>query len=283
MRKALSDSLWSGRVLHVGALGIVLFLMGGYWDVAWHIDLGRDTFWSPPHLLIYAGVLLLLGSLALGFGEAWRRRASGRPPQAGPALRLPGGVWMSPGLVMAGLGALMSLTSAPVDELWHWVYGQDVTIWSPPHLQLIFGVVIPYAAAATFGAGLVRRVIRWAKAPVPFRIPTTCGQQKSLPWIRGSTFENPSTAAGAAVRVALEVLFFRSLVRNTRFELRQGPRLVYLWEKWLWLAGLLFHWSLFTILIRHLRFLRQAPGARRGKQLTSIFRGRRGSLSGYWS
>lgn len=123
-----------------------------------------------------------------------------------------------------------------------------------PSLRFFFGTALPYLAAAAFLTGIVYRVVGWARAPVPFRIPTTCGQQKSLPWIRASVLDNPSTAGGAALRVALEVLFFRSLLRNTKFELRQGPQLVYLWEKWLWLAGLLFHWSLFTILFRHLRF-----------------------------
>jgi len=121
-------------------------------------------------------------------------------------------------------------------------------------LHVLFGAVIPYVAGATFVAGVIYRVVRWAMAPVPFRIPTTCGQQKSLPWIRAATFDNPSTAAGVIVRVALEALFFRSLLRNTRFELREGPKLAYFWEKWLWLAGLAFHWSLFTIVTRHLRF-----------------------------
>ena len=49
-----------------------------------------------------------------------------------------------------------------------------------------FAIIIPYAAAIIFLAGIVYRVARWAAAPVPFRIPTTCGQQKSLPWIKSS-------------------------------------------------------------------------------------------------
>lgn len=121
-------------------------------------------------------------------------------------------------------------------------------------LYFLFAVIIPYAAIITFLAGLCYRVIKWARAPVPFRIPTTCGQQKSLPWIRASRVDNPSGAAGAAVRVALEVLLFRSLFRNTKAELRDGPKLAYRSDSWLWLAGLVFHWSFFLILLRHLRF-----------------------------
>jgi nitrate reductase gamma subunit len=52
----------------------------------------------------------------------------------------------------------------------------------------------------------------------------------------------------------LEVLLFRSLFRNTKMELHEGPKISYHWEKWLWLAGLAFHYSFFIILLRHLRF-----------------------------
>lgn len=120
-------------------------------------------------------------------------------------------------------------------------------------LYKIFGFVIPYAAFATFLAGFVYRVLRWAKAPVPFRIPTTCGQQKSLPWIKAHHLESPQNAANVVGRMALEVLLFRSLFRNTKIELR-GDRPLYGGAKWLWLAGLVFHWSFLFILLRHLRF-----------------------------
>ncbi|OGK11597.1 MAG: menaquinol oxidoreductase [Candidatus Riflebacteria bacterium GWC2_50_8] len=121
-------------------------------------------------------------------------------------------------------------------------------------LQFIFGVVIPYAAVATFILGVIYRVADWARSPVPFRIPTTCGQQESLPWIKQSKIENPSTSMGVWARMALEVLLFRSLFRNTKMELREGPKISYGSDKWLWLAGLAFHWSFLVILIRHLRF-----------------------------
>ncbi len=120
-------------------------------------------------------------------------------------------------------------------------------------LYTIFGVVIPYAAFAIFLGGVVYRVLRWAGAPVPFRIPTTCGQQKSLRWIKHNPLESPQNTAGVVGRMALEVLLFRSLFRNTKVELR-GERPLYGGAKWLWLAGLVFHWSLLFIVLRHLRF-----------------------------
>ncbi len=128
-------------------------------------------------------------------------------------------------------------------------------------VQLIFGVIIPYAAIFIFIVGVIYRVWTWARTPVPFRIPTTCGQQKSLPWIKANNLENPSSTVGVIGRMSLEVLLFRSLLRNTTAELKQGiQKLVYKDSLLLWLAALAFHWSLLIILIRHSKlFLEPVP------------------------
>lgn len=120
-------------------------------------------------------------------------------------------------------------------------------------LGYLFGIVIPYTAFGAFLCGFIYRVFQWGRSPVPFRIPTTCGQQKSLPWIKASFFDNPSNGVGVFVRMALEILLFRSLFRNTKVEWT-GQRPVYGGAKWLWLAGLTFHWSFLFVLLRHLRF-----------------------------
>ncbi len=121
-------------------------------------------------------------------------------------------------------------------------------------LQKVFGIYVPYIAIAVFFLGVVGRIIAWARVPVPFRIPTTCGQAKSLPWIKADNLESPYTRMGLLGRMALEVLLFRSLFRNTRAELREGPKVTYASAKWLWLFGILFHYSFLIIVIRHLRF-----------------------------
>lgn len=120
--------------------------------------------------------------------------------------------------------------------------------------DVLFGLVLPYAALVVFLGGVVWRVLRWAKAPVPFRITTTAGQQKSLPWIPYARFDNPATGLDTAGRMAGEVLFFRSLFRNTRAGLTKEPRLVYAGDKKLWLAALVFHYAFLVIVLRHLRF-----------------------------
>ena len=125
----------------------------------------------------------------------------------------------------------------------------------------LFGVILPYLAFATFVVGMIWRVVVWGRAPVPFRIPTTGGQQKSLPWVKNSNLESPHNLLGVVGRMALEVLFFRSLLRNTKAEVREGPRMVYRSEKLLWSAGLAFHWALLVVVVRHLAFfLDPVPG-----------------------
>ena len=124
-------------------------------------------------------------------------------------------------------------------------------------LQYTFGIIIPYVAFILFVGGFIYRIVKWGRSPVPFRIPTTIGQQKSLPWIKQNKIENPTSVLGVIVRMALEVLFFRSLFRNTKTELTQGPKgpiLAYGSAKWLWLGSLFFHWSMLIILTRHLRY-----------------------------
>ncbi len=114
-------------------------------------------------------------------------------------------------------------------------------------------VIMPYLAFAIFLIGFVYRVIKWGTSPVPFRIPTTCGQGKSLPWIKTSPLENPSGYWGVIGRMAQEIFLFRSLFRNTKAEIID-ERPVYGSAKWLWFFGLMFHWSLAIIVLRHLRF-----------------------------
>ena len=115
-------------------------------------------------------------------------------------------------------------------------------------------VVIPYIAVAIFIGGFIYRIVNWGNSPVPFNVPTVCGQEKSLEWIKQDKIESPSGYAGVVVRMALEMFLFRSLFRNSRVEQTSQQKLVYGGNRWLWLGGLAFHWSLLIILFRHLRF-----------------------------
>jgi nitrate reductase gamma subunit len=128
-----------------------------------------------------------------------------------------------------------------------------VGVSAVPATRWLFGVWIPYAAVLVFIVFFIRRILAWARVPVPFRIPTTAGQQKTLPWIREAKWDNPSSKSGVFIRMLLEVVAFRSLFRNTRTKLREG-RVSYSLEIFLWIGALAFHYAFFTVLFRHLRF-----------------------------
>jgi nitrate reductase gamma subunit len=120
-------------------------------------------------------------------------------------------------------------------------------------LEPVFGIVIPYLAILIFLGGFINKVVGWAKSPVPFRIPTTCGQGNSLPWIKQNKIDCPSTTSGVLARMFFEVVLFRSLFRNTQATVYDGPQLRYGSSKYLWLFALLFHYSFLVIAVRHTR------------------------------
>jgi len=120
-------------------------------------------------------------------------------------------------------------------------------------LRYIFGVLIPYLAVIVFIAGFIYKVMGWARSAVPFRIPTTCGQQKSLPWIQPNKIDCPTSTGAVFIRMILEICCFRSLFRNTKMSLEEGDKLTYRWEIWLWVFALAFHYSFLVIILRHFR------------------------------
>ncbi|MDE5832371.1 MAG: sulfate reduction electron transfer complex DsrMKJOP subunit DsrM [Desulfovibrio sp.] len=123
-----------------------------------------------------------------------------------------------------------------------------------------FGIILPYAAVLIFIGGMIWRMIYWAKSPVPFAIPTTGGQEKSLSFIKEDKIDCPSGTWGVVKRMFMEVFFFRSLFRNNRAIVRendpanQGPRIIYYSSLWLWCFALIFHYSVLVIVFRHFRF-----------------------------
>jgi nitrate reductase gamma subunit len=123
-----------------------------------------------------------------------------------------------------------------------------------PGMQYLFGVVLPYLAIMLFVGGFVYRIMDWAKSPVPFSIPTTCGQGVSLDFIKQDKLECPTKTSEVIARMFLEIFFFRSLFRNTKSELHDGPKITYESSKWLWLFSLIFHYSFLLIVLRHMRF-----------------------------
>lgn len=120
-------------------------------------------------------------------------------------------------------------------------------------LHYLFGVVLPYIAFAVFIIGIIVRIIKWAQSPVPFRITTTCGQQKSLDFIKQNKIDNPFTGLQTFIRMFFEIVLFRSLFRNTKAGIKEN-KLTYGADKWLWLFSIAFHYSFLIIVLRHFRF-----------------------------
>lgn len=125
-----------------GLLGAKLIAGWGVaWDIQWHLLIGRDSFWIPPHVMTYAGVTL---AVALSFGvlgwETWRA-APGAGRARGDTRRL-FGLTGTRGFHLAAWGIAITVLAAPIDDLWHRLFGLDVTLWSPPHLMGILGSVL---------------------------------------------------------------------------------------------------------------------------------------------
>src|SRR5204863_5387893 len=89
--------------------------IGGYWDISWHRSIGRDTFWSPPHMAIYAcGVLAGLAAAYLIFAATFGRHS----PLAAVSVKIWG--FRGPlGAFVCAWGGLAMLVSAPFDDWWH--------------------------------------------------------------------------------------------------------------------------------------------------------------------
>ncbi|PYU59692.1 MAG: hypothetical protein DMG56_17380, partial [Acidobacteria bacterium] len=115
--------------------GIACGLVGGQWDISWHMSIGRDTFWTPAHILIQlTGVLVgmacgyMILTATFGGDTAIQSRSVKIWGFRGPL-----------GAFIATWGCMAMLTSAPFDNRWHNAYGLDVKIVSPPHTLLSLG------------------------------------------------------------------------------------------------------------------------------------------------
>jgi hypothetical protein len=120
-------------ILPVLAAGALAGFLGLYWDISWHIGKGRDTFFTLPHDFLYAGLATVL---VVGLYGLWRdRRDTPFHLSAGPYRA-------QPGVLIVAASAALVLAFAPLDDLWHRLFGVDVTLWGPMHLVGILGLVL---------------------------------------------------------------------------------------------------------------------------------------------
>jgi hypothetical protein len=123
--------------LWASILGVTSAMIGVEWDISWHRSIGRDTFWTPPHMAIY-----LCGIIA-GIASAYLILATtfGKLPDVRKSSVKMWGFHGPLGAFITAWGGVAMLVSAPFDDWWHSAYGLDVKILSPPHAILALGII----------------------------------------------------------------------------------------------------------------------------------------------
>jgi hypothetical protein len=135
---------WAALPSVITAVSLIVAVFGMYWDISIHIADGRDAgpFANPAHFFILFG---LFGVFVAGFCAVVL--PEGRPSPS--AIKI-GGDWYAP---LGGVGLLaasaFALTGFPLDDFWHRIFGQDVTLWGPTHLMMIGGAGLAFIGQAT--------------------------------------------------------------------------------------------------------------------------------------
>ena len=109
------------------SLGILLVTVGGSWDITNHLLSKPETFFSPPHALMYAGVAISLIGVVLTF-VGWKNLQQFRDSY-----------FLSLTIKLIGIGLLTG--AGPLDFVWHSYFGLDGLL-SPPHFTLIVGMFL---------------------------------------------------------------------------------------------------------------------------------------------
>ena len=124
------------RPLIAAVAALACLPIGLLWDISHHSSIGRDTFWTPAHIVIqFGGIVPALLFLVIACKTTFRGTTQERACSVALwGARAPLGVWVTL------WGALAMMTSAPFDDWWHNAYGLDVKIASPPHSVLGLGM-----------------------------------------------------------------------------------------------------------------------------------------------
>ena len=143
---------------------VFLVTLGGQTDVSWHRSIGRDGFWIPPHMMVYAcGLLAALSCgyllLASTFGTREDLRATSIHLLG---LRAPTGIFLT------AWGGLTMLASAPFDNWWHNAYGLDVQVQSPPHIVLLAGTWAVCLGTLLLAAAEMNRARETRESSLPY-------------------------------------------------------------------------------------------------------------------
>jgi hypothetical protein len=125
---------WVALAGEISSISLLVALLGMYWDISLHIDQGRDPgpLANPAHYLILFGLfgVFVGGFFAIIMGDH----------RGGSSMIKRASTWKIPiGGIMLFACASFSLLGFPLDDGWHRIFGQDVTLWGPTHLMLFGG------------------------------------------------------------------------------------------------------------------------------------------------
>ncbi|HEX5979294.1 MAG TPA: hypothetical protein VFY68_18565, partial [Nitrososphaeraceae archaeon] len=121
------------------SIGVSLQISGSNWDIVWHGVRNVETFFTPPHSVIYSGVALAIGSVITGIMQAGFRIRQQKNDATWFVLLTPSSLPSS--LRLAAVGCALQLTAGPFDFLWHSLFGFDGLL-SPPHSVLAVGMLM---------------------------------------------------------------------------------------------------------------------------------------------
>src|SRR3954466_501597 len=147
---------WAALPAGIAGGSLLVALLGMYWDISLHIDQGRDPgpLANPAHYFILVGLygVFAAGCLALALPEE----------KPGPAaIRVTRDWYVPVGGVMTAACGGFALLGFPLDDMWHRLFGQDVTLWGPTHLMLFGGAGLTLIGQAILVAeGMRARGVR---------------------------------------------------------------------------------------------------------------------------
>lgn len=136
------DAIVRPRTLPIYVYAVVFasfcIVIGLIWDISWHMSIGRDGLFAPPHMVTYLGAVT--SGLFSGY-YVLRLTFAGKPADKKQSIKFWKVFYGSLGALFCIWGAFTMITSAPFDDWWHNTFGLDVQILSPPHTVLLLGMI----------------------------------------------------------------------------------------------------------------------------------------------
>jgi len=182
---------WAALPVLLATVGLLAAMWGGLWDIGYHIDNGRDSgpLGNPGHWPLLLGIFTTFAGGIIALGLADQKDAT-------PAWMRITADWRVPiGGVLLVVCMLFGLSALALDDVWHRIYGQDVTLWSPTHFVFLFGGIITVIGMLVLlkEGSQARDAKRAAKRPAP------------------APADRPELAGGPTFGRVLELLWRRTL------------------------------------------------------------------------